>query len=72
MIKANYPHVAVIGLSVGVEEYAVYAMIKAGASEVVEKELIFEHLPIAIRKAPAPVSPSPILKQVRPFPHSLG
>jgi two-component system nitrate/nitrite response regulator NarL len=36
-IKANYRHVAVIGLSVGLEEYSVYAMIKAGASEVVGK-----------------------------------
>ena len=51
VIKANHPHVAVIGLSVGLEEYAVYAMIKAGASQVVDKEDIFEHLPIAIRKA---------------------
>jgi DNA-binding NarL/FixJ family response regulator len=54
VIKANHPHVAVIGLSVGVEEYSVYAMIKAGASEVVDKEHIFKHLPIAIRKAAAP------------------
>lgn len=54
MIKANHPHVAVIGLSVGVEEYSVYAMIKAGASEVVDKEHIFKHLPLAIRKAAAP------------------
>lgn len=54
MIKANHPHVAVIGLSVGVEEYSVYAMIKAGAYEVVDKEHIFKHLPLAIRKAAAP------------------
>jgi DNA-binding NarL/FixJ family response regulator len=53
LIKANHPQVAVIGLSVGVEEYSVYAMMKAGASEVVDKEHIFEHLPIAIRKAAA-------------------
>ena len=54
VIKAKYPHVAVIGLSVGVEEYAVYAMMKAGASHVVDKENIFEQLPIAIHKAAAP------------------
>jgi DNA-binding NarL/FixJ family response regulator len=53
VIKANHPQIAVIGLSVGVEEYSVYAMIKAGASEVVDKEHIFEHLPRAIRKAAA-------------------
>jgi two-component system nitrate/nitrite response regulator NarL len=54
VIKANHPHVAVIGLSVGVQGYSVYAMCKAGASQVVDKEYIFEHLPIAIRKAAAP------------------
>jgi DNA-binding NarL/FixJ family response regulator len=53
VIKANHPQIAVIGLSAGVEEYVVYAMIKAGASHVVDKENIFEHLPIAIRRAAA-------------------
>ena len=54
VIKAKNPHVAVIGRSVGVAEYVVYVMIKAGASHVVDKENIFEQLPIAIRKAAAP------------------
>ena len=40
-IKANHPYVAVIGLSVGLEEYSAYAMMKAGACQVVSKEKVW-------------------------------
>jgi DNA-binding NarL/FixJ family response regulator len=38
MIKTRYPQIAVIGLTTHAPDYLVYAMTKAGASEVVTKD----------------------------------
>jgi len=50
LIKAQYPNVAVIGLTVEQNDFQLYAMHKAGAIEVIAKENIAE-LPGAIRRA---------------------
>ena len=53
LIKAQHPEIAVIGLSVYPKEYLVYAMKKAGASEVVGKENAMDELYGAIQRAVA-------------------
>jgi len=55
-IKHTYPHVAILGLSIGPEGYQVYAMVRAGAFEVVAKEKIGEQLPAALERAVASLS----------------
>lgn len=50
LIKAQYPQVAVIGLTIEQKDYQLYAMHKAGAIEVIAKENAAE-LPEAIRRA---------------------
>ena len=50
LIKAQYPQVAVIGLTIEQKDYQLYAMHKAGAIEVIAKENMAE-LPGAIRRA---------------------
>jgi DNA-binding NarL/FixJ family response regulator len=51
LIKERYPQVAVIGLSVEHENYQLYAMKKAGASEVLAKENAVSELSDAIQRA---------------------
>jgi DNA-binding NarL/FixJ family response regulator len=50
LIKAQYPQVAVIGLTIEQKDYQLYAMHKTGAIEVIAKENAAE-LPEAIRRA---------------------
>jgi DNA-binding NarL/FixJ family response regulator len=50
LIKAQYPQVAVIGLTIEQKDFQLYAMHKAGAIEVIAKENAAE-LPEAIRRA---------------------
>lgn len=51
LIKEQNPHVAVIGLSAEHKDYQLYAMKKAGASEVIVKENLADELSDAIRRA---------------------
>ena len=53
LIKAQHPEIAVIGLSVYPRDYLVYAMQKAGASDVVGKENAMDELYGAIQRAVA-------------------
>jgi DNA-binding NarL/FixJ family response regulator len=50
LIKAQHPHVAVIGLTIEQKDFQLYAMHKAGAIEVIGKENMAE-IPDAIRRA---------------------
>jgi DNA-binding NarL/FixJ family response regulator len=53
LIKAQYPQVAVIGLTIEQKDFQLYAMHKAGALEVIGKENVMAELPGAIRRAVA-------------------
>jgi DNA-binding NarL/FixJ family response regulator len=61
LIKARYPEIAVVGLSVDLKDYQTYAMQRAGASEVLAKENAAV-LYGAIQKAVAAVQPVLILE----------
>jgi DNA-binding NarL/FixJ family response regulator len=50
LIKAQYPQVAVIGMTIEQKDFQLFAMHKAGAIEVIAKENMAE-LPGAIRRA---------------------
>lgn len=50
LIKAQYPQVAVIGLTIEQKDFQLYAMHKAGAVEVIGKENMAE-VPDAIQRA---------------------
>ena len=63
-IKTNYAQIAVIGFSMTVESYSEYAMLKAGAFEVLAKDRAVHDLYAAIQKAVASVRPVVILKDV--------
>lgn len=63
LIKTQYPHVAVVGLSVNAPSYHVDAMLKAGAFEVVTKEKAVDELYSAIQRAIAAVQPILILNE---------
>ena len=61
-IKTNYPQIAVVGFSMTVESYSEYAMLKAGAFEVLAKDRAVHDLYAAIQRAVASVQPVVILK----------
>ena len=63
LIKTQYPHMAVLGLSVNAPSYHVDAMLKAGAFEVVTKEKAVDELYGAIQRATAAIQPILILKE---------
>ena len=63
-IKTNYPHIAVVGFSMTVHSYSEYAMLKAGAFEVLPKDKAVHDLYAAIQRAVASVRPVVILKDV--------
>jgi DNA-binding NarL/FixJ family response regulator len=50
LIKAKYPQIAVIGLTIEQKDFQLYAMHKAGAIEVLAKDRAAE-LPAAIKRA---------------------
>jgi hypothetical protein len=53
----------VIGLTVSTEDYVLYAMLKAGASEVLRKENVVNDLYRAIQRAVASAHPIVILEE---------
>lgn len=62
-IKTKYPNIVVIGLTVSTEDYVLYAMLKAGASEVLRKENVVNDLYRAIQRAVASAHPIVILEE---------
>jgi DNA-binding NarL/FixJ family response regulator len=63
LIKAEYPQIAVIGLSVEQKDYMLYSMQRVGASEVVHKENAAGTLYGAIQKAVAAIQPVLIMEE---------
>jgi DNA-binding NarL/FixJ family response regulator len=55
LIKAQHPHIVVVGLSAERKDYMLYSMQKAGASEVVLKEKAVDELYEAIQRSVAGV-----------------
>ena len=55
LIKAQYPQIAVVGLTRELKDYTSYSMKKAGASEVVDKKNAVVELYDAIEKAVADI-----------------
>ena len=53
LIKTQYPHIAVVGLTRDLKDYTLYSMKKAGASEVVDKKNAVIELYDAIERAVA-------------------
>jgi DNA-binding NarL/FixJ family response regulator len=51
LIKAQYPQVAVIGLTIEQKDFQLYAMHRAGATEIIGKENALAELPGAIQRA---------------------
>jgi DNA-binding NarL/FixJ family response regulator len=63
LIKTQHPQVAVLGLSVDLKDYQIYAMQKAGAFEVLKKDNAVADLYGAIQRAVAAVQPVLILEE---------
>jgi len=63
LIKAQYPDIVVIGLSVLAKDYQLYAMTKSGASEVLSKDNAAHELYPAIQRAVASIQPIVILDE---------
>jgi DNA-binding NarL/FixJ family response regulator len=63
LIRTQYPHIAVVGLSVNAPTYQVDAMLKAGAFEVLTKEKAVDDLYSAIQRATAAIQPIVILQE---------
>jgi len=62
LIKTNFPHIAVIGLTVNPYRYNIDAMHKAGASEVLSKENAVGDLFAAIQRSVASIQPILVLE----------
>ena len=65
LIKEQNPHIAVIGISVDLKDYQIYAMQKAGAYKVLNKETAFTQLYGTLQEAAAAVRPIPVLEEER-------
>jgi DNA-binding NarL/FixJ family response regulator len=63
LIKTQYPHIAVVGLSANAKDYMEYAMLKAGAFEVLNKDSTAVELFGSIQRAVASVQPVVILEE---------
>ena len=63
LIKAKYPHIPVVGLSIYVKDYMEYAMRKSGAFEVLTKDSAAVKLFGAIQRAVAAIQPVVILEE---------
>ena len=63
MIKTAYPHIVVIGLTSAPEEYLLYAMLRAGAFEVLGKAKAVSDLYSIIQRAVAATQPILILQE---------
>jgi DNA-binding NarL/FixJ family response regulator len=68
LIKAQYPHVLVLGFSADLKEYNVYAMQQAGAFEVLQKEDALKDLYAAIQRAVGAIQSNPTGKAKLPPP----
>ncbi len=55
LIKTQYPHIAVVGLTRDLKDYTAYSMKKAGAFEVVDKKNTVVELYDAIERAVADI-----------------
>jgi DNA-binding NarL/FixJ family response regulator len=62
LIKTNYPHIAVVGLTLNTQGYNLDAMLKAGAFETVSKESAFEELYGTLQRAVASIQPILVLE----------
>ena len=62
-IKTKSPQIVVVGLTIAREDYLIYAMLKAGASEVVAKGNAANDLYSAIQRAVASSHPIIILEE---------
>jgi DNA-binding NarL/FixJ family response regulator len=62
MIKMKFPHIVVIGVTSTPRDYLVYAMLKAGAFEVLAKEQAANDLYSTIQRAVAAANPILILE----------
>jgi DNA-binding NarL/FixJ family response regulator len=56
-IKTKHPNILVIGLTVAAEDYVLYAMLKAGASDVLKKGNLVNDLYRAVQRAVASAHP---------------
>ena len=72
LIKAQHPQIGVIGLSVHPKHYLVYAMQKAGASEILGKDQIVNELYGAIQRTVASIQPILILEDTPASVESLA
>jgi DNA-binding NarL/FixJ family response regulator len=63
LIRAQYPEVAILGLSAKAKHYDIYAMQRAGAFEVLSKEQSVHELYAAIQRAVAAVQPVLIMEE---------
>jgi DNA-binding NarL/FixJ family response regulator len=68
LIKSQYPQIAVVGLSANAQDYMEYAMRKAGAFEVLNKNSTVVELFGAIQRAVAAVQPILILEETTTSP----
>jgi DNA-binding NarL/FixJ family response regulator len=62
LIKAQHPEIVIVGLTVDAKDYQVYAMLKAGASDVLKKDQAGNDLYGAIQRAVAAVQPILVLE----------
>ena len=62
LIKTQHPQIVVIGLSVDLKDYQTYAMQKAGAAEILWKEMAVNELYGAIQRTVASIQPILILE----------
>jgi DNA-binding NarL/FixJ family response regulator len=63
LIKAQYPEIVIVGLTAAPKDYQIYAMQKAGASEVLDKDTAGVQLYSAIQRAVAAVQPVLIMEE---------
>lgn len=73
-IKTRYPDIVVVGLTFRIEDYIVYAMLKAGAFHVVAKDNLVTDLYRTIQQAVAAAHPIVVLAETtvnpKPTEHS--
>jgi DNA-binding NarL/FixJ family response regulator len=63
LIKKQNPQIVVVGLSVDPKDYQIYAMEKAGATKVIDKDSAVTELYGALQEAVAAVQPVLIMQE---------
>lgn len=63
VIKKQSPQIAVVGLSVDLKDYQIYAMEKAGAFKVLNKDSAVPELYVALQEAVAAVRPILVIEE---------